>query len=252
MGLLDEFPIPSCKMKFHSRRQLFWTLHCGSLILLATLPGMGQTKAPLQETLDTLLVPRIEFVETPLKDAITYLSDLSQTLDRSGNQGINLLLKDPELGNRTVTLQLSRVSLAEALRFTALLAGARLRVEKVAVVIEPIPPDEGIPTPRDNPALGTKLQQLVIPSLEFSDTPLVDAIHFFRAKAGELDIRSPEASRGLNIVLLSPEKAKDARVTLRLKNIPLEEALRYTTTLAGWRHQIDGPIILIRPQNTLD
>ena len=129
MGLLDEFPIPSCKMKFHSRRQLFWTLHCGSLILFATLPGMGQTKAPLQETLDTLLVPRIEFVETPLKDAITYLSDLSQTLDRSGNQGINLLLKDPELGNRTVTLQLSRVSLAEALRFTALLAGARLRVE---------------------------------------------------------------------------------------------------------------------------
>lgn len=79
----------------------------------------------------------------------------------------------------------------------------------------------------DNP--WTKAEKIIIPRMELRDAKLEEALDFLRVKSKELD---PD-KQGVNIILANPTPARDARITLSLINVPLTEALRYVTELAG-------------------
>jgi general secretion pathway protein D len=132
-----------------------------------------------------------------------------------------------------------------------------------------------------------KLKTIILPSVEFVDTPLKDALDFLQQRSVELDVNeSNPALKGVNIVLDSGVLSGggggapaapaggdddgfgfsggggaidiggggigDTRITLRLANVPLAEALRYTTSLAQLKYKVEQQAVLVVPLSTPD
>jgi len=97
--------------------------------------------------------------------------------------------------------------------------------------------------------LRNKLQRIILPSLEFHDTPLFEAVDFLRTKSFELDTSEPDASRrGVPILLdLGPLQDSSPAITLRLTDVPLAEALRYTAELAGMKYVVEPYQVKVVP-----
>ena len=130
--------------------------------------------------------------------------------------------------------------------------------------------------------MENKLKSIILPSVEFVDTPLRDALEFLTMKSRELDAGSGDpAQRGLNVILSTGHQGADAapppsaggfgfddpsdaasdafgadvgstRITLKLQNVPLIEALRYTTSLANLKFKIEPHAVLIVPLSAPD
>ncbi|MCG8599981.1 MAG: type II and III secretion system protein [Verrucomicrobiales bacterium] len=132
-----------------------------------------------------------------------------------------------------------------------------------------------------------KLKTIIVPSVEFADTPLKDALDFLQSKSVELDVNEDNpAKKGINIVLdagimgggaAAPAAPADGGgdgfgfgggggapvaaggggvgdtlITLRLGNVPLAEALRYTTSLAQLKYKVEPQAVLVVPLSTPD
>lgn len=108
--------------------------------------------------LNRIIIPKVNFRDAPIQDAISFLRRESRRLDNADNgQGINILLELPSAsavaeapaieGEETVaaspvsdkiTLTLSNVPLYEVLRYVALQAGLKVKVEPFAVSVVPL------------------------------------------------------------------------------------------------------------------
>ncbi len=119
-----------------------------------------------------------------------------------------------------------------------------------------------------------KLKSIVIPSVEFADTPLRDALQFLEERSAELDTSEPDpAKRGIRISTDSIAGAStestgdpsgfgfeesaggdvlDTKINLRLTNVPLAEALRYTTSLAQAKTRVDSDEVKVLPLSAPD
>ncbi len=123
----------------------------------------------LQEKMQSLIIPRIEFRQANIRDVVSFLRDASEAVDPDG-EGVNIILNlsmpegaaAPERpsdadpwgdaddweaaapaprrdggGVPSITLNLRRISLMEAIRYITEVAGLRYRIEDTAVVITP-------------------------------------------------------------------------------------------------------------------
>lgn len=130
-----------------------------------------------------------------------------------------------------------------------------------------------------------KLKNIILPSVEFVDTPLRDALDFLQTRSVELDVLEQDpAKKGINIVLdagilggagaaapAAPAGGDgglgfstggdtafttggggvgDTLINLRLGNVPLAEALRYTTALAQLKYKVEQQAVLVVPLST--
>ena len=134
----------------------------------------------------------------------------------------------------------------------------------------------------------TKLKNIIIPSIEFSDTPLRDALEFIQQKSVELDFAETDPNRkGVNILIAdggggagggaaapAPDAGGgfgfeggggggaaaiggaggvgDTPITLRLSNVPLGVALRYTTNMAQLKYKVESHAVVVVPLSTPD
>jgi Flp pilus assembly secretin CpaC/tetratricopeptide (TPR) repeat protein len=128
---------------------------------------------------------------------------------------------------------------------------------------------------RGTEATMAKLNRIIIPRIDLRDTTVREAVEFLKQRSRELDTSTddPQGKRGVNIVLkLNPSPpdltvppaegptpaprggTADTRVTLSLTNVPLIEALRYLTELAGLKYKIEPYAVSIVPitENTTD
>ena len=125
---------------------------------------------------------------------------------------------------------------------------------------------------RGTEATMAKLNRIIIPRIDLRDTTVREAVEFLKQRSRELDTSTdnPQDKRGVNIVLkLNPSQpdltvppaegppvggTADSRVTLSLANVPLIEALRYLTELAGLKYKIEPYAVSIVPitENTTD
>lgn len=216
---------------------------------------------PVVEKLKAIVIPRIEFVNTPLEDAVAFLVQRGREIDPTG-EGINVIFaKELDAKRRAtqVTLELTNVPLSDALAYCTQLADVKMDLEEHAVVLSA---GSGDPTenlslfadPADAVALRAKLKTLIVPAVEFHETPLFDALDFLRTRAAELDVETPENQRGVDIILnVPPDSGIDVeskRITLKLSNVPLGEAFRYTTELAGLEYRLEGGVIVISAPET--
>ena len=122
-------------------------------------------------------------------------------------------------------------------------------------------------------AVEEKLKSIIIPSVEFVDTPLRDALEFLTQKSAEMDVHQPDPTKkGINFILSTgagaappaPAQAPapagggfgtgvgETPITLKLTNVPLIEAIRYTTSLAQLKFDVEPHAIVIKPLSTPD
>lgn len=97
-------------------------------------------------------------------------------------------------------------------------------------------------------ALNRKLDEIVLPRVNFTDATVREVIEAIRQRAVTLDASGAEGgAKGVNIVLKLDESAATQTVTIDLANIPLREALDYVTRLANLKMKVDPYAILIVP-----
>lgn len=114
-----------------------------------------------------------------------------------------------------------------------------------------------------------KLQEIVLPEVRFDNTPLSEALAQLEAKSRELDPTAPvDGLKGLNIVMraglsggnlgfegetLDGEEVsvEDTPITLKLTDVPLSEALRYTTELARLKYKVEPHAVAVVPVTEL-
>lgn len=106
------------------------------------IAGLGTRQAALEAKMARMIVPSVDFRETPLRDVIVFLTQQSVALDGAeinpAERGVSLVLQDQTAADRPVTLQLSRTPFSEVLRYSLQLIGLRYRVDEFAVTIVPI------------------------------------------------------------------------------------------------------------------
>jgi len=98
-----------------------------------------------------------------------------------------------------------------------------------------------------NSPLYEKSKKLIIPSVEFIDRGVTDAIDYLREKSKEVD---PERI-GVQIMVTGQKgKNADKRLTFSLQNVPLFDAIRYLCLQADLRFRINekSQIIVIGPE----
>lgn len=141
-----------------------------------------------------------------------------------------------------------------------------------------VPPDALVLDPsldNNNSNTGTsyitnKLRTIVVPSINFEDTTVEEAIEFLRQRSVELDVTEPDPARkGVNFVVRRPSTsgggaaapAADGAVLgastevgtlrikqLRLRNVPLAVALKYICDNTRLRYKVDEYAVTLVPQ----
>ena len=100
--------------------------------------------------------------------------------------------------------------------------------------------------------ISDKLDTIIIPRIDFTDSSIVEAIGFLRKRAMELDdTESDPLRKGVNIVLKLPLDSPDLAypITLSLQDIPLGAALDYITRAANMKIKVERHAIVIVPQS---
>ena len=269
------------------------TVRISGAVLLAILALGGATRAQAFESdetaaakltrkLQAIVIPRLDFRDATVAEAVEFLKKKSAELDTAepdpAKRGVNFVLNlgaAPEAAPQRLTLSLSNIPLLEALKYVTGLASLKFKVERSAVVIVPVgaktkpaaaPLVQGAPDARTRilqEKVTHKLNAIIIPRLEFRDATLREAIDFLKKKTADLDTAEPEpARRGVSVVLRLPATAGataepgvenppgqpvEKRITLSLKNVSLMEAFKYTAALAGCQVRIEPYALTIIP-----
>jgi hypothetical protein len=110
------------------------------------------------------------------------------------------------------------------------------------------PARKKIPRPASAGAYyAQKMNLLVLPKLEFQETSMEDALEFLRTMSRDLDTLETEPSRkGVNIIL--KPGGEPAPITLSLIDVPMAEALKYITELAGMKFKIEPYAVVVIPK----
>jgi general secretion pathway protein D len=96
--------------------------------------------------------------------------------------------------------------------------------------------------------LSQKMKTIIIPSLQLSGSTVEEAIEFLRIKSRELDDAETDPSKkGVNIIVKPGEAPVAASISLDLKDVPLEEALRYVVELAGMKVKVEPYAVMVVP-----
>lgn len=96
--------------------------------------------------------------------------------------------------------------------------------------------------------LSQKMQNIIFPQVAFSGASIDEAVEFLRVKSRDLDVTETDLARkGVNIILKAGDNPSTASISLDLKDVPMIEALRYVTELAGMKFKVEPFAVLIVP-----
>ena len=108
--------------------------------------------------------------------------------------------------------------------------------------------EQPVLTTRGTQSVNRKLDEIIIPRLNFTDATVREAIEYLRNVSAQQDRDPADAGeRGVNIVLKLDSAAASQTITIDLANIPLREALDYITRLANLKTKVEPYAVLIVP-----
>jgi len=105
---------------------------------------------------------------------------------------------------------------------------------------------------RGTSAINRKLDEIIIPKIDFSDATIREAIDFLKQRAVALDTGEQDPSRrGINIVLKLAPNAPEAeqRISLSLTDIPLRVAIDYVAKAANLKLKVEPFAVVVVPQS---
>ena len=122
---------------------------------------------------------------------------------------------------------------------------------------------------RGTELLMSRLNRMIVPTLNFRDAPVQEAVAFLRRQSRELD-QGPDSGGGINIVLEVPTTpppsatptgeepgtaapvAFSDKITLNLSNVPLYEAIRYVALQAGLAVKVEPFAVTLLPLDRIE
>lgn len=207
----------------------------------------------IETKLQSIKFPTLNFPNAAVSDIIDYLRTKSRELDTQtpdpAQRGVNILHRaDPSAGNVTINLSLKDVTLGAALQHVAKLAGLEMKITPYAVIlgaassasVKSAASRQTVANPAGE-ALGGKI---ILPSVQFREILLKDAIAFIRHASSQHD----PGKKGVNISIKGD--GGTSKITLDLKDVPVFEALRYCAELAGHQLSIVEDTFLLAPAAT--
>lgn len=127
------------------------------------------------------------------------------------------------------------------------LPGGKAQVEQ-NIVSKPVPMESIANTANPSRYLLEKMERIIIPTVQFQGASIEEAIEFLRIKGKDLDtIERDPAKRGMNLILKQGQAPSTAQITLELKDVPMIEALRYITELAGMKYKVEPYAVVVLP-----
>ena len=126
------------KITKYSALIAFFCLALSAPLLCAQTQSDPDAKASMAtaEKLKTIIVPKVDFEQTPLKEALTFLLEQSRLHDPE-KKGVNFIVRDPSVLDKPITLKLTNISLMTALQYACSLSSLRYTIEKHCVVLKP-------------------------------------------------------------------------------------------------------------------
>ena len=194
----------------------------------------------IQQKLDQIILPTVQFQNATIEEALEYLRVKSREVDKDNSpptsNGVSFVLKADASKASTISLDLKDVPLGVVLGYCVELAGVKYRVDAHAVFIAASFEPKFAP-----PVLGNA-DAIIFPTVQFSGATLDEAAEFFRVKSRMLDT----AKKGANILV--KRGGTDSRVTLDLRDIPLSHALGYMAEVGQCKLSTDGHSYILTPQ----
>jgi hypothetical protein len=229
-------------------------------LLLTTAHAAGETgekpaeekkTATPQEIAQGVTLPMVAFTNSSLENTVNFLSEKSnEILKAKGAAPLKFIITDPYKLAKPVTLYLSQPRLDDVCKQVSEQSGTTLSYTPEGIIFKAGP---GGLTPPPSPATtntqGADTSQkfarnLILPSIDFKDVSLEEAIDFLRLRSRELSAGQP-ASSVPNFIVMDPQK-KAQPITLQLKNIPLEQACNRIGEMAGLRVKYDQAAIVFK------
>ncbi len=105
---------------------------------------------------------------------------------------------------------------------------------------------------RGTASINRKLDEIIIPKIDFRDATVREALDYIKQRAASLDsVEQDPARKGINIVLkLSPDAPESAsRITLSLTDVPLRAAIDYVARAANLKLKVEPYSVVVVPQS---
>lgn len=223
--------------------------------------------AAIHEKLKNIVVPMIEFEDTPLAEALEFLraTELDSVEIEPASRGINLAIRKPTPGEpdadlsrrRVRELRVRNVPLAQALKYICDQTKTRYVVDNASIFFldgQMAQSKQDFDTAKmGEKAIMEKLRNIIIPRIDFEDTTIEDAVDFLRHRAAELDRSEVDPTRmGVNFVVRMREESGGSgnpasfRVkTLKVRDVSLETVLKSICAQTQTKYEIDDFVVLI-------
>jgi hypothetical protein len=93
-----------------------------------------------------------------------------------------------------------------------------------------------------------RMSKIIFPRVQFEGATVEEAIEYLRIKSRDYDSTGGDpARRGIGMIIKPGVAPSTARITLDLKDVPMNEALRYITQLAGMKYTVERSAVVITP-----
>jgi general secretion pathway protein D len=110
------------------------------------------------------------------------------------------------------------------------------------------PGDTYGPTVDDSAYYSQKMRNIIFPNVQFSGASIDEAIEFLRIKSRDFDTEERDPARkGVNLILRQGAAPSTATISLDLKEVPMDEALRYITELANMKYKVEKFAVVVVP-----
>lgn len=107
--------------------------HFETKALLAQINAYSKTDTSLKKTYGAVTIPKVEFNEVTLSEALQALGVMSKNAS-AGKVTPNFIVKNPDMGKKMLTLSLANIPLTDVIDYLARIAGGKPVYEKHAVV----------------------------------------------------------------------------------------------------------------------
>lgn len=108
--------------------------HFETKALLAQIRSqMKPNTGSLKRTYEAVILPKVEFSEVTVEEAVEGLRALSKNAS-GGKVMPNIIIKDPAVASKSLSLNLRNVPLTEAIQYVASIGGAKVTYDKHAVM----------------------------------------------------------------------------------------------------------------------
>ncbi|MDD2707270.1 MAG: hypothetical protein PHV34_04615 [Verrucomicrobiae bacterium] len=202
--------------------------------------------------LNNIMIPRFECEAMSAALAFKSLVDLGRHAC-SQPLAVNVMLigKTEEFERMPVTLDLSSVSVMQAMRYAARIAEMNLCVEEGVVLVmpsekgkEPVLPDESGKGMR----MIKKLASMPVTAIRFDDVPVRNVINHLK----EMSRQADPQKQGVNFVLaLEPASWEACRVSLDVRGVSMLKLVDYVAKTAGLDVDVENDaVVLFVPRKT--